>query len=261
MGGPGLDQTYLLPQMLDLTKSYQLTFYDQRGSGRSLETKINSKYINMLQFTKDLEIVRRKLGYQKFVLMGHSWGSLLAMHYALTHQEYLSGLVLLNTAPVNDKGQKAFIDEFHKRTKSIREEIKPLFKYDEFKKLTPFEITKIYKTLFSCYFYNPKEVKNLTLQFNKISARSGFRVMEEMLKTSWLRPNVNLIPKLRRLRTPTTLIHCYEDIVPYWVAQEIKKAIPNSELILLKKCGHFPYIERKNKFFFSLREFLKKIHY
>ncbi len=35
-GGPGLDQGYLLPQMLELAKDHEVIFYDQRGSGRSL---------------------------------------------------------------------------------------------------------------------------------------------------------------------------------------------------------------------------------
>ena len=39
-------------------------------------------------------------------------GGLLAMQYAIAHQDHLLGLVLLNTAPADSNGQKAFLDEF-----------------------------------------------------------------------------------------------------------------------------------------------------
>jgi hypothetical protein len=49
-GGPGMDQGYLLPQMLELAKEHKVTFYDQRGSGKSLDTKIDEKTITINQF-------------------------------------------------------------------------------------------------------------------------------------------------------------------------------------------------------------------
>ena len=81
-GGPGLDQGYLQPQLLQLASDYELIFYDQRGSGKSLDTKINEKYITLPQFIEDLEALRNYLGFNKFILMGHSWGGFLAMQYA-----------------------------------------------------------------------------------------------------------------------------------------------------------------------------------
>src|ERR1700722_11609704 len=97
-GGPGvLDQGYLQTQLLQLAAEHRLIFYDQRGSGKSLNTKLDEKHINIDQFVKDLEALRTSLGLEKFILMGHSWGGLLAMQYAIAHQDHLLGLVLLNT--------------------------------------------------------------------------------------------------------------------------------------------------------------------
>jgi proline iminopeptidase len=88
-GGPSLNQDYLLPQLYKLAENNLVIFYDQRGSGRSLETKLDEKYINIDQFVEDLETLRISLGFDKFILMGHSWGGLLAMKYAVEHQENL----------------------------------------------------------------------------------------------------------------------------------------------------------------------------
>lgn len=258
-GGPGLSQDYLLPQLYKLAENNLVIFYDQRGSGRSLETELDAKHINIGQFVEDLETLRTSLGFDKFILMGHSWGGLLAMQYAVDHQENLLGLILLDTASADYKGQKAFIDEFRLRTKNIHSDIKPLFAYENFKELNAAQISDLYRNLFSIYFYNPKEVKDLSLNFSVVSAQSGFKVMEEMSKTYWLQPSVNLFPSLKMLAVPTFILHGKQDIVPAWTAQEIKDAIPQSEIVLLDRCGHFPYIEQPSQFFYELNNFLRKI--
>ncbi len=68
--GPGLDQGYLLPQMLELAKDHEVIFYDQRGSGRSLEAGIDPKYVSSDQFAKDLESLRLELDLKKVALIG-----------------------------------------------------------------------------------------------------------------------------------------------------------------------------------------------
>jgi proline iminopeptidase len=258
-GGPGLDQGYLKPQLLQLAADHTLIFYDQRGSGRSLDTKLDEKYINIDQFVEDLEALRKSLGLNKFILMGHSWGGLLAMQYAIKYQDHLFGLILFNTVPADYKGQKAFIDEFGVRTKTIHNDIKPLFAYEDFKELNAVQISALYRKLFSVYFYDPSQVENLSLNFNVASAQSGFKVMEEMSKTSWLQPSVNLFPQLKTIAVPTFILHGKQDVVPAWTAEEIKEAIPNSEIVILDHCGHFSYIEQPSQFFIVLNKFLNKI--
>lgn len=71
-GGPGLSQDYLLPQLYQLAENNRVIFYDQRGSCRSLETKVDEEHITIDQFVEDLETLRTSLGFDKFILMGHS---------------------------------------------------------------------------------------------------------------------------------------------------------------------------------------------
>jgi proline iminopeptidase len=248
-GGPGLDQGYLQPQLMQLAANHKVIFYDQRGSGKSLETKLDEKHINIHQFVEDLEILRESLSLDKFILMGHSWSGFLAMQYAIEYQDHLTGLILLNSAPADYKGQKAFIDALGVRTKNIHDDIKPLFVFEDFKKLSASQIADLYRKLFSVYFYNPDEVKHLSLNFDVPSAQSGFKVMQEMSKTSWLQPHLDLFPYLKTLRIPTLILLGKQDIGPIWTSEEIKAAIPNAEIVILENCGHFPYIEQPSQFF------------
>lgn len=258
-GGPGLSHDIFLPQLEKLAENHMVVFYDQRGSGKSLETKLDEEHINIHQFVEDLDILRKSLGFDKFILMGHSWGGLLGMQYAIEYQEHLSGLILLNSAPADSKGQQAFLEEFGLRTKNILQELKPFFVYEDFKELNASQISYLYRKLFSVYIYNPDKVKDLSLNFNISSAQSGFKTLEVMSRTSWLQPNTDLFPGLKKLNVPTFILHGKQDIVPAWTAQEIKDAIPGSKIVILDHCDHFPYIEQPTQFFAELDAFLSSI--
>jgi proline iminopeptidase len=258
-GGPGLDQGYLLPQMLEFAKDHEVIFYDQRGSGRSLESSIDPKYISSDQFTKDLETLRLKLGLKKVAIIGHSWGGFLSMSYAIKYPANVSSLILVGSAPANYKGQKAFADEFNKRTHSIKHKIDPLFNDKTLSALNMEQINEAYRDLFSVYFKNPSNAKKLTLDMSKESAIGGFNVLSLMLKTTYFTPDSDLVPALSKLNVPTLIIHGNQDIIPVGTAQTISKATPGSKVVYLSDCGHFPYIEKPNEFFSSIRSFLSKV--
>ena len=72
-------------------------YYDQLGSLRSDQPGDGSLW-DLARFVDEVEQVRRALGLDRsnFVLLGQSWGGLLAMEYAATHQQNLKGLVISN---------------------------------------------------------------------------------------------------------------------------------------------------------------------
>jgi proline iminopeptidase len=81
-------------------------YYDQLGSYRSDQPDDDSLW-EIDRFVDEVEQIRRALGLDRdnFVLMGQSWGGILAMEYALAHQEHLKGLVISNmmsSAPAYD---------------------------------------------------------------------------------------------------------------------------------------------------------------
>src|SRR5258708_1353746 len=72
---------------------YRIVLYDQRGAGQS--TPPGELVDNTTQhLVADLEHFRGQLGVERWVVFGGSWGSTLAVAYAQTHREHVSGLVL-----------------------------------------------------------------------------------------------------------------------------------------------------------------------
>ncbi len=70
-------------------------YYDQLGSFYS-DQPDDPDLWDLERFVDELEQVRTGLGLEDFYLLGHSWGGLLAIEYALAHQEHLRGLVIAN---------------------------------------------------------------------------------------------------------------------------------------------------------------------
>jgi proline iminopeptidase len=97
-GGPGATHDYFeafdsfLP-----AAGVEYYYYDQLGSGRS-DNPADSSMWDLNRFIDEVEQVRiaLDLGPHNFVLLGHSWGGILAMEYALRHGKELKGLVISN---------------------------------------------------------------------------------------------------------------------------------------------------------------------
>ena len=246
-GGPGLDSSYLLPQMSVLGKNNETVFYDQRGSGKSLGFAINDQTINIDTFVADLEAVRKHFGYKKFSLVGHSWGGLLAMFYAIKYPQNLSVLVLVDSAPANSTGFDLFMAEYTKRLTPIQSEITQIENSLPFKNGDPKTVTEYYRKIFALYFYDVRLLNQLTLRFTKESALNGFAIGQIFQNT--LLKDYDLTAKLHALQLPVTIVHGDNDIVPLETAKQIKDAIQSAKLVVIKECDHFPYIEKPREFF------------
>lgn len=91
-GGPGAgcsrhDRSFFDPER------YRIILFDQRGAGRS--TPHASLENNDTQaLIQDMEAIREKLGVERWLLFGGSWGSTLSLVYAETHPMRVMGLIL-----------------------------------------------------------------------------------------------------------------------------------------------------------------------
>lgn len=79
--------------------AYHVIGFDQRGCGRSTPWSIDALDLldtNTIQAQiDDIEALREHLGVEKWLLHGISWGSTLALAYALEHPERCSAIVLM----------------------------------------------------------------------------------------------------------------------------------------------------------------------
>jgi len=97
-GGPGATYEFFEPADSYLPAAgIEYYFYDQLGSWHSDQPKENELW-DLARFVDEVDQVRQALGLdeENFYLLGQSWGGILAMEYALHHQEHIRGLVISN---------------------------------------------------------------------------------------------------------------------------------------------------------------------
>lgn len=97
-GGPGATHEYFECMESFLPKEgIEFIYYDQLGCGNSDNPKDTAMW-DLARYVEEVEQVRQalKLNKDNFYLLGHSWGGILAMQYALKYQKNMKGMIISN---------------------------------------------------------------------------------------------------------------------------------------------------------------------
>jgi len=95
-GGPGFGSYYMKP-LEKLGSDRPVVRYDQLGAGASGGLTDTTK-MTIAHFVAELDSLRSHLGYDKVHLVGHSWGTILALEYYRAHPEHVASLTLASPA-------------------------------------------------------------------------------------------------------------------------------------------------------------------
>ena len=94
-GGPGSGCQPDHRRLFD-PERFHAVLFDQRGCGRSRPK--GSREANTLQhLIADMETIREKFGFERWMVVGGSWGATLALAYAQAHPDRVTGIVLRAT--------------------------------------------------------------------------------------------------------------------------------------------------------------------
>ena len=106
-GGPGLSD-YLEPLADELDGLFRIARYQQRG----VEPSLTDGPRDVARHVADAVAVLETLGWERAVIIGHSWGGHLAMHFAVAYPERLHSVVSIDPlGGVGDGGLAAFVEK------------------------------------------------------------------------------------------------------------------------------------------------------
>lgn len=254
-GGPVLDHSYFLPQMNILANDYQLIFFDQRLCGKS-DMEIDTSTITIDNFVEDIEGIRLAFNLEKVNLVGHSWGGLLAMKYAIKYPDKLKSLILLNSmAGSAELWQKESLMLADRSTAEDSIARAAIIQSEAFQQKRPEAYAELFRLSFLHQFSNPKLADSLTLVLPD-------DIQERSRKFNYLRSDLqdfDVHEALANVTCPTLLVFGDHEPSAQITAPKLKEAIPNSSLEILQACGHFPYIEQPEQFRTSLTTFINSI--
>lgn len=239
--GPSSDLYFRTLQSME--KLLTVIYLDSRGTGRSARARSGKEY-TWDHLVADLDALRAHLQQDRVWLMGHSEGGVQVLHYAAKYPARVNGLVLLTTYAVEDT---SYWDDFKER--KDRRKQQPWFA-DAVKALdtppkTDMEFAEYMKRALPMFWSDPKKIDAFKDDFAALtfSAKAGAGQVQSK------RYGFDLRADLKKVTAPALIVVGDDDFIcPPEAATRLHLALPNSKLLLIERCGHFPWLEQRSTF-------------
>src|SRR6266511_2508913 len=250
-GGPGLDHTSLLP-LRPLSDQFALIFYDHRCNGRSEGAPVSSMTFENL--TADAEALRERLGFDKWAVLGHSFGGNVALEYALRYPSSLSRLILMDTGGdqwwVNQNAPEVLAKRGY--SPSTVQAARRFYNGQ----VTPGEYLPTVMKFMSVYFY-----RNFLLEMAHEVFSSGprpkMRPEATIFGYSQLLQGWTVMDRLGEIKVPTMVLEGRHDFLFSPEHQAIlADRIPNAQLEIIERAGNNPQMERPAAVIQIIKRFL-----
>lgn len=229
-GGPGADHTGFKPTFSPLSRKMQLVYFDHRGQGRSARGAKETYTLD--NNVEDMEALRQYLGLDRIVVIGASYGGMVALTYASRYPAQVSHLIAIVTVPdfrflerakeiLAERGteaQKAIAQHLWEGTFASEEQLK-----DYFRIMRP-----LYSIKADPDAPPPKSWERAIVSPDAINIAFG-----QFLRTYDVRD------QLPNITAPTLVIGARHDwICPPEFSEDIARLIPNSDLRIFEHSGH-----------------------
>jgi len=252
-GGPGADLHTML-SFKPCADQFTLVFYDHRCNGRSEGAEVTS--LTMENLTVDADALRQALGYEKWAVLGHSFGGYVALEYALRYPQNLSHLLLVNTGADNrwaqENASKVLAD------RGFSPEIVNLAHRFLNGQIEPDEMFPSLMKLDKAYVYHfsPRLMPSTLISGIQTKLRPEALIYSE---THFLK-GWTVLDRLGEIKVPTLVLAGREDFIyPPECQEELAAGIPNARLVIIDQASHSPHVEKPAETLKAVREFLVSV--
>jgi proline iminopeptidase len=257
-GGLGADHSYFecfedfLPQ-----NGVEFYYYDQLDSTNS-DKPNDPKLWTIERFRDEVEAVRKGLGLEQFYLLGHSWGGMLAIEYALAYPQHLKGLIISNMTA----GIQAFEKHIAKLRAALPGDVITIL--DKYEKAGDYEAPEYERTIqeqvYTRYLCRldpwpeplERALRNLNKKLYNYLQGPNELIVNGAMK-DWERWT-----DLPRIRTKTLVLGAkYDEMSPEDLRQ-MAKSIPKARAWISDKGSHLAMYDDQIPYFKELLTFLKE---
>jgi proline iminopeptidase len=250
-GGPSADLYTMMP-FRPLADHFKLVFYDHRCNGRSEGEVTSMTWENL---TADADALRQALGFEKWAVLGHSFGGMVALEYALRYPDRLSHLLLVDTGGESQWAQENAPKVLAKRGYSP--EMVSLARRLFNGQMAPNEVFSVLMKLGPAYFYHLNLLQ--TAQLLVSGMRSKIRPEPPIFWYGQYYRGWTVMDRLGQIQVPTLILAGRHDFVfPPECQEALAAGIPNARLVLIDHAGHNPMDERPAETLQAVRSFFKE---
>ncbi|MBN1402832.1 MAG: alpha/beta hydrolase [Anaerolineae bacterium] len=249
-GGPGVDHTTLLP-LRPLAHHFTLVFYDHRCNGRSEGAAVSS--MTWENLTADAEALRQRLGFDRWAVLGHSFGGMVALEYALRYPESLSHLVLMDTS-----GDSRWAQEHAPKVLAQRgyspatvETAERFFRGQ----IAPNEMVAAMRKFGGAYYHRPSPL----LLAREMLAGLRMKLRPEALIFGFgqLLKGWTVMDRLNEITAPTLVVAGRDDFqFPPEHQAALAAGLANAELAIIERAGHNVQSERPAQVIEAVKGFI-----
>lgn len=229
-----------------LESMYTVVYLEPRGFGGSSGPADRSFSID--SYADDIESLRTYLGLERFTLLGHSHGGFVALRFALRHPEVLDRLILVDSAPTLQLGDRPSWIASRPGAADVFARIAEISGRVDDPDLLHRETIELLAPLIHLH---DRELAGPA--FTEFLSRTGFRSAPYAQFVSGEAGTFDLRPGLAELRVPTLVI-VGDDESPELEqgSRLIADVVPGAQLEIIENCGHWPFIEQPAAFFAAL---------
>jgi proline iminopeptidase len=263
-GGPGATHHYFHPYFSRARDFAKVIYYDQRGCGISGYCPGKGGY-TVDQAANDLDNLRKALKIDRWVVLGHSYGGLLAQYYSLKYPDALAGLVLVGASegmhvPLKPTRQYDFFSAEEKaRMKEIRVELGKLLKDKKLSQEKFIELLVYNNFLNGDWkrqnFYKPSKERFAQIALYEWKQDTDFNGI--MSQDS---DKIDLQGAFEGCPVPTIILEGKWDLT--WNTDKpevLQKNHPSSRLVMFEYSSHSPFEDEPERFFPALKDFMKSL--
>jgi proline iminopeptidase len=248
-----------------LSTTHTLIYYDAFGRGRS-DTAKDVKEYSLQRDIEDLEGLRKALGFKKMIVLGHSYGTVVAQGYALQYGQNVSHLIL--SAPFHSHAMWQENDDNY--NKEIRTNYPEVWDTLMIIRKQGFQSSdSLHQVIYNripygfVYAYNPENFIrsgrstypnrfNTRLYYQMVGKDGDFVVANDIGTFDYRN-------QLRNLKMPVLILAGrYDRVAVPWMMVQYKQFCPQAQFILFEKSGHNPHVEEPQKTFDYIRSFLNR---
>ncbi|RYZ19823.1 MAG: alpha/beta fold hydrolase [Chitinophagaceae bacterium] len=255
-GGPGISSEGFAEIAQLLSKNNRTLIYDQRGTGRSVLVQKDASTITMAFLADDLEQLRKHLGYEQWIVMGHSFGGMLASYYAAHYPDRVKALILSSSGGIDMdlfSGYRGSVYERLTQTEadSLRYWEGVIARGDT---ATAARFGRA-RSLACAYVYNRKYAPMIAARLVQTDQKLNALVWQDLRRIRF-----NCAPQLKQFTKPVLILQGRNDIIDTSAAVKAHRVLRNSRLVLLNHCGHYGWLDQREIYLSEVYAFLKSVN-
>jgi proline iminopeptidase len=258
-GGPGVPCAYVYrAHTAYAAEGFEVVSWDQLGCGRSDRPEDKALW-TVARYVEEVEQVRRQLGWERFLLLGNSWGGMLGIEYCLHYQQHVQALVIGNSSA----SMPRLIRGFDRIKAALGPDTVRMMALREAEGTTEHPEYAAARTLLMYRHMCRMDQWPAPLLESMAPEAIGTGPFQAMFGPHFFNCSGNLrdwdrMEDLFRVTVPTLLTTSDWDYLLPEYSRLTHEHLPNSELVIFRDSGHLPFWDAADRYHGAVLGFLKR---